>query len=34
MENQDDPRRHSKEGYTSESRIKVHKQQFPEGLEP
>src|SRR5712691_420881 len=25
MENQDDPRRHSKEGCTSESRIKVHK---------
>jgi hypothetical protein len=25
MENQDDPRRHSKEGCTSVSRIKVHK---------
>src|SRR4029434_389269 len=25
MENQDDLRRHAKEGYTSESRIKVHK---------
>src|SRR5215471_21124451 len=25
MENQDDPRRHSKEGCTSESRIKAHK---------
>src|SRR4029453_14455491 len=25
MENQDDPRRHSKEGGTSESRIKAHK---------